>query len=553
MSGSALVSELEGTLPGGWGAASAGGGAGDDGLEDHLDEPSVAEELPPPPFADDSAESDVDLSTPPPAAALLEPAAPPSGSPGLDAPPPSYDQLLAPPSYADSVLFSTGEIQPLAEDTINLHGSGEVPGAAVLQVSVGDPVKRDEFSATLAAIGKKYVTYKVTSHTTLPEFRRPEFSVRRRFRDFVALADRLSQTHRGYFIPPRPEKSVEGSMSASKEFIDMRMLSLDIYLKKLAKHPVLRQSIELRLFLEIEGDLLVSPLWREHAGGAGEGTADSPQEAAGGAPAKESGTDYFMRRFKELKMSVTQSSAVAAISNAVGTKPPPPPIAEEDQHYLNSKMMHDSVEQHLIHTSACAERLLLKTQNFGNTAGDFGLACIKLAKFEDAEAARRGQYSEEGAPSRAIAEDVRRIGTATVRISRLTRAANAQMTQQLSPLHENLAMVPAVHKAVDDRAAALLRLQTCLTDLDDKRAKLAKADAAQGGERGSAAKTAQLAKEVETAEAAAEEAKSEYGRIQGRNREEFDRLAQERTASFKSMLSGFCKVQATQADRKSVV
>ena len=49
-----------------------------------------------------------------------------------------------------------------------------------------------------------------------------------------------------------------------------------------------------------------------------------------------------------------------------------------------------------------------------------------------------------------IAEDVRRIGTATVRISRLTRAANSQLMQQLSPLHDQLSMTPAVHKAEEE-------------------------------------------------------------------------------------------------------
>jgi hypothetical protein len=66
-----------------------------------------------------------------------------------------------------------------------------------------------------------------------------QWAVRRRFRDFVTLADVLSDSHRGYFIPQRPEKTLmEGQLSADKEFVEDRRVQLERYLNALAAHPV---------------------------------------------------------------------------------------------------------------------------------------------------------------------------------------------------------------------------------------------------------------------------------------------------------------------------
>ena len=57
-----------------------------------------------------------------------------------------------------------------------------------------------------------------------------------------ALSTLLKQTHRGYFIPPRPEKNaVEGQM-ASVEFVEQRRAALERWLQQLAAHPIIGAS-----------------------------------------------------------------------------------------------------------------------------------------------------------------------------------------------------------------------------------------------------------------------------------------------------------------------
>ena len=57
-----------------------------------------------------------------------------------------------------------------------------------------------------------YVTYMITTKTTLPLFKSPEFFVRRRFSDFLGLYYRLAEKlmQLGHIVPPAPEKSVTG-------------------------------------------------------------------------------------------------------------------------------------------------------------------------------------------------------------------------------------------------------------------------------------------------------------------------------------------------------
>lgn len=67
-----------------------------------------------------------------------------------------------------------------------------------------------------------------------------------------ALADLLKVTHRGYFIPPRPEKNPVEGQRAQQEFVEQRRAALQHYLEQLAAHPVISRS-EVRLLVACMG------------------------------------------------------------------------------------------------------------------------------------------------------------------------------------------------------------------------------------------------------------------------------------------------------------
>uniref|UniRef100_A0A8D0TKD2 Sorting nexin-1 n=1 Tax=Sus scrofa TaxID=9823 RepID=A0A8D0TKD2_PIG len=107
-----------------------------------------------------------------------------------------------------------------------------------------------------------YVAYKVTTQTSLPMFRSKQFSVKRRFSDFLGLYEKLSEKHsqNGFIVPPPPEKSLIGMTkvkvgkedSSSAEFLEKRRAALERYLQRIVNHPTMVQDPDVREFLEKE-------------------------------------------------------------------------------------------------------------------------------------------------------------------------------------------------------------------------------------------------------------------------------------------------------------
>uniref|UniRef100_A0AAR2ISK9 Sorting nexin-2 n=1 Tax=Pygocentrus nattereri TaxID=42514 RepID=A0AAR2ISK9_PYGNA len=100
------------------------------------------------------------------------------------------------------------------------------------------------------------------TQTSLSMFRSKQFTVRRRFSDFLGLYEKLSEKHaqNGYIVPPPPEKSILGMTKvkvgkedpSSAEFVERRRAALERYLHRVVSHPSLLQDPDVREFLEKE-------------------------------------------------------------------------------------------------------------------------------------------------------------------------------------------------------------------------------------------------------------------------------------------------------------
>lgn len=256
-----------------------------------------------------------------------------SGDPLLSPPPIIQIPSIDPPSYSHAVDDPSSST-PKRSQTSDY-----------LKISVTDPRKEHDIAPTSLVPGSAtYVTYLISSRTRdLAEFR-----VRRRFRDFVTLADRLADSHRGLFVPPRPDKNtVESQMMQKHEFVEQRRLQLEKYLWRLAVHPVVGKSEELRVFLRVQGKLPLvasTDMASRMLDGAvrlprqlmGEGAVVAREEAV--QPAK--GGRDLLRIFKELKQSVTNDWGGAR-----------PAVVEEDKEFLERKEKVQELEQQLTTTS----------------------------------------------------------------------------------------------------------------------------------------------------------------------------------------------------------
>lgn len=468
----------------------------------------------------------------------------------------SYGQLVTPHNFQDASQASQQEIPPqqgMQSSEAGPSSSTSFPQVVSQrqrpQISVTDPVKYTEKSL-MPGVSGSYVTYTVTSRMSLPKYSSRGASVRRRFRDFVALAELLKVTHRGYFIPPRPEKNPVEGQRASDDFVELRRNALEKYLVQLAMHPAIAQSDELHVFLEADTPLGSNLQWQQLQpmhGSILEGVARLPKQLFGQDPAGPSPTEAatntkhtsdLLRRFKELTVKEPKD---------------PAGLDQPEIDLRNEKLVVDEFLEKVAAASRKAERLVSKFEELGAVTGDLGLSAIKLAKFEDSDGSRCGTYTDSAMASKNISADSKRVGMAAVRVSRLSRTATSSTALALAPLHDNLGLAPAASKALKEREAALLTLHAIEADLEKRRHSIVaieeEGQKVFGGDKAKLRKTDNLKNEVAGLELAVQAASQEYDRVKTRNTQEVSRWKESRVQDFDAMLDNFAKIMSAYEDR----
>lgn len=113
---------------------------------------------------------------------------------------------------------------------------------------VGDPIRG-------------FTMYTVHTHTSSPLFEKTNFSVLRRYSDFLWLYETLSVNNPGVVVPPVPEKNPFGRFD--DHFVKQRRLGLEKCIQKIANHPVLGKDADLKRFLESDSFALEVRFMRE--------------------------------------------------------------------------------------------------------------------------------------------------------------------------------------------------------------------------------------------------------------------------------------------------
>ncbi|KAF2671341.1 vacuolar protein sorting-associated protein-like protein vps5 [Microthyrium microscopicum] len=110
-------------------------------------------------------------------------------------------------------------------------------------ITVGDPHKVGDITSA-------HTEYQVYTKTTSKAYRTGEFTVSRRFRDFLWLYNQMHTNNPGIIVPPPPEKQAVGRFN--QDFVESRRQALERMLNKTAAHPILQRDSDLKLFLESE-------------------------------------------------------------------------------------------------------------------------------------------------------------------------------------------------------------------------------------------------------------------------------------------------------------
>lgn len=167
----------------------------------------------------------------------------PSSGPSQMVSPMGQDHTNVEPPASEST--STAQSEADDDDTplalTNGSSSKPKPTTPLFQLSIGDPTR-------VGDPVRGYTVYTIRTRTTSLHYRRTEFSVLRRFSDFLWLFDALTANNPGVVVPPVPDKHPFGRFR--DQFIETRRLALQRCLTRVTSHPVLQLDPDLRLFLE---------------------------------------------------------------------------------------------------------------------------------------------------------------------------------------------------------------------------------------------------------------------------------------------------------------
>ncbi|KAL0736483.1 hypothetical protein Bca4012_012693 [Brassica carinata] len=369
-----------------------------------------------------------------------------------------------------------------------------------LSASVTDPVK-------LGNGVQAYISYRVITKTNLPEYQGPEKIVIRRYSDFVWLRDRLSEKYKGVFVPPLPEKSAVESIvwkicylekfRFSAEFIEMRRAALDIFVNRIASHPELQQSEDLRTFLQADEETMERFRFQE-TGIFNKKPAD------------------FMQMFRDVQSKV---------SDAVLGKEKP--VEETTPEYEKLKHYIFELENHLAEAQKHAYRLVKRHRELGQSLLDFGKAVKLLGACE-------------GEPTGKLFSD---LGTKSELVSiKLQKEAQQVLMNFEEPLKDYVRYVQSIKATIAERGAAFkqhceLAETTKLKEINLDKLMLTRSD-----------KVGEAEIEYREIKAESEEATMRFERIVKRMNEEIVRFQEQKTEEMGVAFHQFAKGQARLAN-----
>lgn len=155
-----------------------------------------------------------------------------------------------------------------------------------LEISVTNPVVEHEGSAS-------FTIYHINIETNNPRLTKSKYTVVRRYSDFDILHQCLSFDHPTLLIPPLPNKQrleyIKGGRFTD-EFVSKRCNSLEIFINRVIKHPVLLKSEVLMIFLED------SDYWSTYKSNLHLNESNSIVHTN---PSVEGVTDFLMNSFKK--------------------------------------------------------------------------------------------------------------------------------------------------------------------------------------------------------------------------------------------------------------
>ena len=306
------------------------------------------------------------------------------------------------------------------------------------KIVVNDPML---IQGTGLFAGPPHWTYLVTVHAKNEKRDNPQqpiSAVRRRFRHFVALEDRLRQNVPGAILPPRPEKHParaieEATARQSADFAQQRSQELSVYMNALVKHPHAGSSPELKLFLTLQDH--IGTAWPEVSS-----SAFTRMTAVGSATVE--------------KLTDTMDGMLSELGTAQQV------AAGEDSAEILALAAYEGRRIGAVSSSVPkVEGAVSLIRERGDRLGATGLEMSKLAK-------------DVGWCDRDLASPMEVLSSALLRSGRRTKRLGLELSAAIAPFLIQYKMCKYEQMAFADRRASLKRRTEARTKADGKAAKL---------------------------------------------------------------------------------
>ncbi|XP_031561545.1 sorting nexin-2-like [Actinia tenebrosa] len=349
-----------------------------------------------------------------------------------------------------------------------------------LEIKVMDPEKvGDGMNA--------YMVYSVITNTSMPEFKSPTTTVKRRFSDFLGLHERLSSKylHLGRVVPPAPEKSVLGmgkvkfgkEEEKSKEFVDRRKALLERFMNRIAAHPSLRADPDFRQFLEAE----MLPRAKDTAALSG------------------GGIKRFVKSVGDTMFNLT-------------TK-----MSESDQWFEEKQAQIETLDQQLKKLHHNVELLVMNRKELSTTTGSFAKSAAMLSNSE-----------EHTSLSRALTQ----LAEVEEKIEQLqSQQAETDFFVLSELLKDYIGLIQSVKACFHERVRSYSNWQSAQQTLTKKREALVKIELAGKNE-----KLPQAQEEVKEWEQKVEKGQEDFEEISKTIRKEMSRFETNRVKDFRQAI-----------------
>ncbi|KAF9941652.1 Vacuolar protein sorting-associated protein 5 [Mortierella alpina] len=371
----------------------------------------------------------------------------------------------------------TGNYRPESTRSLGSQMSFRLPENGVLpwfEITVGEPQK-------IGDVINPHIVYKVHIKTNSTAFKSTDFTVQRRYRDFLWLYNQLTAHNPGVIVPPVSEKHALGRFQ--DEFVESRRIALERCLRKMTAHPMLYGDPDLKLFLE--SDSLVAEI------------KEKRQDSSKG----------FMTKFGETLSSATTFTKVQ----------------ETDEWFESRRTQLDVLDSQLRSLLKAIEAIIKQRKDLGAASSEFGESIVSLAGTE---------------LNKPLANSLLVLGNLKIRIKELhDKQAHMDVLTLEHTVDEYIRTIGSIKITFMTRAKFNQNMVQAQNDLAKKKSNFEKMN--QPSRKTKPERIQQLQQEITEAEQRVDATKKDFEEISSLIRQEFDRFDREKVEDFKQSVEAF--------------